>query len=70
MPHLCSSLLQFSRDGRTLLAGDRDAVSIVDLRGGATRTLTAEAVLATLGFADQLWIAAGRTPVLTRYALD
>ena len=65
---LCSPLLQFSRDGRNLIAADPRSVSITDVRGGGTRSIDAADVIAAVAFADQIWIARGS--VLARHALD
>jgi len=55
---LMEGSLVFDRAGQALIAAERDAISIVDLRpGGATTRLPIRDARAIAGFTDQLWIA-------------
>ncbi len=62
-------LLQFTRDGRTLVVGDPDAVTLVELRGDQRRRIPVTDVQAVAAFSDQVWVAT-RVGVLLRLALD
>ncbi len=62
-------LLQFTRDGRTLVVGDRDAITLVDLRGDQRHRIPVTGVQSIAAFADQVWVAT-RAGVLLRLALD
>jgi hypothetical protein len=66
---LHSRQLSFSRDGRTLIAADADGVILVSAAQVATR-IAIDDVHGAVGFADQVWIASGETPRLSRYRLD
>ena len=63
--------LSFSRDGHTLVATTDDAVTLTDLRTGQGQIVAIPSVapIAAVGFADQVWIAAGVRPALTRHTL-
>lgn len=51
-------LLQFTRDGRTLIVGEVDALTIIDLYRDARRRIEIGAPIRSIAaFADQLWIA-------------
>jgi hypothetical protein len=67
---LCSQQLAFTRDGHSLVTVDRGAVTVVDTRTHGTRRIPVDHAIAAVGFADQLWIAHGHEPKLTRHALD
>jgi hypothetical protein len=67
---LCSPHVAFSRDGRSLIAVDADAVTIARARGEGTVRIPVAQPIAAVGFADQVWIAHGREPALARHALD
>jgi hypothetical protein len=66
---LHSRQVSFSRDGRTLIAADPDGVVMVSAAQVATR-IAIDDVHGAVGFADQLWIASGAMPRLSRYRLD
>jgi len=65
-----SPKLSFTRDGRRLLAVEHDAVTITDVLHGTTTRIAVESPRAAIGFVDQIWIAHGRSVVLTRYGLS
>jgi hypothetical protein len=64
-----SSQVQFTRDGRTLVLAEPDAVTLVELRGDGCRRIPISGVQAVAAFADQVWVAT-RTGVLIRLARD
>ncbi|HSK04352.1 MAG TPA: hypothetical protein VK932_24025, partial [Kofleriaceae bacterium] len=64
-----SSRLQLTRDGRTLIAADPDAVTLVELRGDGRRRIPIPGVQAIAAFADQVWVAT-RRGALIRLAGD
>jgi hypothetical protein len=64
-----SGQLQFTRDGRTLVVAEPDAVTLVELRGDARRRIAIPGVQAVAAFADQVWVAT-RTGALIRLTGD
>lgn len=64
-----SSQLQFTRDGRTLVAAEPDAVVLIEVRGGARRRIAISDVQAVAAFADQVWVAT-QAGALIRLARD
>lgn len=52
-----SSRLQFTRDGRTLIVAEPDAVTLVELRDDTRRQIAIPGVQAVAAFADQVWVA-------------
>nr|MDQ3370705.1 hypothetical protein [Myxococcota bacterium] len=64
-----SGLLQFTRDGRHLLASDADGVTVIDVDGGGRRRIACAEVQAVAALPDQVWIAT-RAGTLIRTALD
>jgi hypothetical protein len=66
-----SSRLSFTRDGQTLIAVDSDELILVDARTnrGVCRIPTA-GTCSAIGFADQVWLAHGARPMLSRFDLD
>jgi hypothetical protein len=67
---LHSPHVAFSRDGRSLVAVDADAVTVARARGEGTVRIPVVQPIAAVAFVDQVWIAHGREPVLSRHALD
>ncbi len=63
------SLLQFARDGRTLVVGEADAVTIVELRGDLRRRVSIPGVQSIAIFADRIWVATA-TGALVRMTLQ
>jgi len=63
-----SSRLQFTRDGRTLVVAEPDAVTLVELRDATRRQIAIPGVQAVAAFAEQVWVAtqAGAVLRLTR----
>ncbi len=70
MGALSSPTLSFSRDGRRLLVADHDAVTITDTVSHTTSRISIDAPLGVVGFADQVWIAHGRSPELSRFGVS
>jgi hypothetical protein len=70
MQYLQSQQLAFSRDGRTLIELDADAISIIEPGGGTTVRIAFTHVHAAVAFADQIWVAHGRAPQLSRITRD
>jgi hypothetical protein len=64
-----SGQVQFTRDGRTLVVAEPDAVTLVEVRGNGRRRIAIPGVQAVAAFADQVWVAT-RTGALIRLALD
>lgn len=64
-----SSQVQFTRDGRTLVVAEPDAVTLVGLRGDRGRRIPMPGVQAIAAFADQIWVAT-RAGALIRLARD
>ncbi|HWO25864.1 MAG TPA: hypothetical protein VNO30_44320 [Kofleriaceae bacterium] len=64
-----SSQVQFTRDGRTLVVAEPDAVTLVELRGDGRRRIAIPGVQAVAAFADQIWVAT-RAGALIRLARD
>jgi len=63
--------LEFTRDGRKILVRTTAGVAIVDAAGAQPpRTLVAAEVHAITAIADEVWVVAGRDPVLTAYDLE
>ena len=62
-------LLQFTRDGKTLVVGDSGAITLVDLRGDQRHRIPVTGVQSIAAFTDQVWVAT-RAGVLLRLALD
>jgi hypothetical protein len=54
-----SSQVQFTRDGRTLVVAEPDAVTLVELRDDSRRRIAIPGVQAIAAFADQIWVATG-----------
>ena len=52
-----SSRLQFTRDGRTLVVAEPDAVTLVELRDDTRRRIAIPGVQSVAAFADQVWVA-------------
>jgi hypothetical protein len=67
---LVSPTLSFTRDGRRLIAIDHDAVTITETSRGETLRLAIEMPRAAIGFVDQIWVAHGRTPELSRFGIS
>lgn len=70
MELLQSPRLSFSRDGRMLIEADASAVAIVDPDAGVVGRYAFDDVRGAVGFFDQVWIAHGRTPRLSRVSRD
>jgi len=64
-----SSQLQLTRDGRTLVVAEADAVTLVELHGEGRRRIAISGVQAVAAFADQVWVAT-RTGALIRLTRD
>jgi hypothetical protein len=64
-----SSLVQFTRDGRTLVVAGPDSITLVDVRGDRRQRIAIPGVQAVAAFADQIWVAT-RTGALIRLACD
>lgn len=64
-----SSQVQFTRDGRTLVVAEPDAVTLIEVRGDGRRRIAIPGVQAAAAFADQVWVAT-RTGALIRLAPD
>jgi hypothetical protein len=69
MSALTSATLSFSRDGRRLLVADHDAVTVIDTVTQTPCRLAIDTPLSVIGFADQIWIAHGRSPQLSRFGV-
>jgi hypothetical protein len=64
-----SSQVQFTRDGRTLVVAEPDAVTLVELPGDGRRRISIPDVQAVAAFEDQVWVAT-RTGTLIRLDRD
>ena len=64
-----SPTFSFTRDGRRLLAADRDAVSVIDARSSAVARIAVEGTRALAGFVDQIWVVHGTGATLSRFGL-
>jgi len=64
-----SSQIQFSRDGRTVVIAEPDAVTLLEVHGEGRRRIEISAVQAVAACADQMWVAT-RAGVLIRLAID
>jgi len=64
-----SSQLQVTRDGRTLVVAEPDAITFVELRGDGRRRFEIPGVQAVAAFVDQVWVATHRG-VLHRLGID
>src|SRR5512140_2011664 len=64
-----SSQLQFTRDGRTLVVVEPDAVTLIELRDDARQRIALPGAQAIAAFADQIWVAT-RAGAVIRFARD
>jgi hypothetical protein len=64
-----SNQLQFTRDGKTLVIADPDAVTLVGLSDTRHQRIPVADIQSIAGFADQVWVAT-RSSALIRFAGD
>src|SRR5512138_1933138 len=67
---LHSASLAFSRDGRSLIAVEREGITLADTQTGASCRVSVADPIAAIGFDEQMWVAHGGEPVLARYGRD